>query len=186
MIRKIYALLLLLFNLQMFGCTTFKQIEKVERLEYSNSYLITVTVFPKGKGHLLIMNGVGDENHLSSFSKESIDDFFRSFYAIYAYSPLIVDLESSYKDFVHCYGYDITWYNRYYINDLINKPESVYEIKLEDEFNVKVEFYRLLNDIEIKYIDQNIKHCLYDISLEIDFNKKESFVKRVALFLDKS
>jgi hypothetical protein len=91
--RKICILLLLLFNLQFFGCTTFKQIEKVERLEYSNSYLITVTVFPKGKGHSLIMNGVGDENHLFSFSKESIDDFFRSFYAIYAYSPLIVDLE---------------------------------------------------------------------------------------------
>jgi hypothetical protein len=57
---------------------------------------------------------------------------------------------------------------------------------LKDEFNIKVEFYRLLNDIEIKYIDKNIKHCLYDISLEIDFNKKESFVKRVALFLDKT
>lgn len=185
MIKKIYIILILLFNLQLFGCTTFKQIEKVEQLEYSNSYLITVTVFPKDKGHSLIMNGVGDENYLSSFSKESVDDFFKSFYAIYAYCPLIIDLESSYKDFVNCFGYDISWYNKYYINDLTNKPESVYEIKLEDGFNVKVEFYRLLNDIEIKYVDRNIKHCLYDISLEIDFEKKESFVNRVALFLDK-
>lgn len=184
--RKIYILLVLLFNLQLFGCKTFKQIDSAEQLEYSNNYLITVTVFPKENGHLLIMNGVGDKNHLSTFNKENIEEFFKSFYFTYAYSPLIIDLESSYKDFVNCFGYDISWYNKYYINDLTNKPESVYEIKLEDGFNVKVEFYRLLNDIEIKYVDQNIKHCLYDISLEIDYVKKESFIKRVALFLDKS
>lgn len=183
--RNLCILFVLLLNIQLWGCNSVRQNRKTQEIEYSNNYLISVTIFPKHKGHLLLMNGVGDRNYLSTLNKESIDDFFKSFYATYAYSPLIVDLENSYKDFVRCFGYDISWNNIYYINDLTKGPESVYEITLEDGFVIKVKFYRLLNDIEIKYEERNIEHCLYDISMEIDYNKKESFVKKVALFLDK-
>lgn len=183
MIKNMSVLLLLVFTFFFLGCSSFKQIHKKE-LIYSNEFLVVVKVFSKSGEQMIMMNGVGNNNDISILNKININEFFTSFYNNYAYSPLILNLESSYKDFVNCFGYDISWYNNYFINDLTDKSEFVYDVELEDGFCAKLEYYKLLNDIKVEYVNNNIEDCLYDISIEISYENKKAIVNRVALFLD--
>ncbi|MBW3520481.1 hypothetical protein [Flavobacterium sp. NKUCC04_CG] len=186
MIRICYALVLSFFMCYFSGCNSYYKINAKKEVGNALKYLVVVTVSSKANGDIMMMNGVGSKKKLSMLSKKSIDDFFKTFYNNYAYSPLMIDLENGYKEFVNCFGYDMSWYNEYYINDLTKDPESISEIELGDGFYVSMEFYRLLDGIEIKYVQIDLGHCLYDISLEIDYKKKISIVKKVALFLDKN
>ncbi len=183
--KKMYVLVLLGFVLFFLGCSSFKQIHNKDKLIYFNEFLVVVNVFSKSGEQMIMMNGVGKNNDLSKLSKVNRDEFFISFYNNYAYSPLILNLESNYKDFVNCFGYDISWYNKYLLNDITDKPESIDEIELEDGFYVKLEYYKLLNDIKVEYVNYNIENCLYDVSIEISYKQKKVIVNRIALFLDK-
>ena len=170
--------------LQMVSCSPIRQMSETKEFVYSDTYLMHITVFPKEKGKVLMMEGVGLKKDLDFLNTKNIDAFFISFYTEFAYSPLIIDLETNYKDFVNCFGFDISWYKKYFLNDLTDKVVSKQTVQLEDGFNVSVEIYRLLNDIEVKYVKDGFHSCIYDISLEMELEKKKQIVKSIALFLD--
>lgn len=170
--------------LQMVSCSPIRQMSEKKEFVYSDTYLMHITVFPKDKGKALMMEGVGTKKDLDFLNTQNVDEFFKSFYAEYAYSPLIVDLEISYKNFISCFGFDISWHKKYFLNDLTDKAVSKHTFLLQDGSNVTLKRYRLLKDIDVKYVNHDFHSCIYDISLELELEKKKQIVKSIALFLD--
>lgn len=113
------------------GSSNYKYATEEELHQYTGPYYVTFDFFPKNS-HPMVMGGIGETFDIGLLKKNNLKDFTESFYMQFAYAPHIMDLEYDYKKTLSCLGYDITWYKRYYIADIISNVIEDIRLKLED------------------------------------------------------
>lgn len=182
MIRK--GIMIVIIAMLLFACGSFKPQEndKIPSSEYTGPYYILFEYFPEDS-HVMTMGGIGDTFDLESLQQNNLNDFVESFYNHLAYAPHILNLEYGYKKKLNCLGYDITWFKKYYIADISGDLIKEHNLTLEDKSNVNFRVYRVLEDLDVKYVAE-FKDCFQSSSIELNIDKIES-IKKAAILLDK-
>lgn len=150
--------------------------------QYTGPYYVSFTFFPKNT-HPMTMGGIGNLFDVELLKRDSLDNFIESFYNQLAYAPHILNLEYGYKETLSCLGYDINWYSKYYIADITSDLIEEHKFKLQDGNYVNVRIYKVLGDLDVKYVE-DFEGCITSSSIELDINKIKS-IDKVAVLLDK-
>ena len=164
------------------GSSKTKYATEAQVRQYTGPYYVIFDFFPENS-HSMSMGGIGNTFDVGLLRKDNLNIFIESFYNQLVYAPHILNLEYSYRKKLNCLGYDISWYRKYYIADITSDLIKEYKLKLEDENYINIRIYRILEDLDVKYVE-DFKDCITSSSIELDINEINS-INKVAILLDK-
>ena len=183
MYRSIVAISVML--LVACGSSKPKYATEEELQQYTGSYYITFTFTPKNI-HPMTMGGIGDTFEIEVLSNDNLDDFIESFFEQFIYTPIL--LSAGYWRMLECLGLSkerdmVNWHNNFHLKYSTSNLIEEYKLKLQDDNYIVIRKYRLLGDLDVKYVE-DYKDCIMSSSIELDINKIKS-IDKVAVLLDK-
>lgn len=149
--------------------------------DYTGPYYVIFDLFPKNS-HLISMGGIGNTFDVRLLKQDNLDNFIDSFYTQLAYFPFFIN-DFDYKEIATCLGYNITWHIKYPKTPIISNLIVRNKFKLQDSNYVNIRIYRVLGDLDVKYVE-DFKDCIMSSSIELDINKIKS-INKMAVLLDK-
>lgn len=176
-----YKSIIVIVAMLLIACSSSKYATEEELQQYTGPYYVIFDFFPKNT-HPMAMGGIGDTFDVGLLRKDNLDDFIESFYSQLAYFPFFIN-DFDYEKITNCLGYNITWHIKHPKLPITSSLIEDIKLKLEDGNYIIIRKYRVLGDLDVKYVD-NFKDCIMSSSIELDINKIKS-IDKVAVLLDK-
>lgn len=167
------------------GSSKPKYATEEELQRYTGPYYVIFTFFPKNT-HPMKMGGIGNTVDVRLLKQNNFDEFIESFYEQFTYTPIL--FATGYWSKLECLGLNIeidmvNWFTNFDENYSTSNIIEEHKLKLQDGNFINVDIYRVLGDLEVKYVE-DFKNCRMSSSIELDINKIKS-IDKIAILLDK-